>query len=126
MDQSICIKVCSLFFTKYLDVHVSFVILDPINIIGSSGGDVENRSIINNFSASGELQLICASTEGYEYPEWMLLKQTGTFQQNIVCNTDYHCYLMLSNPSDDLSLQLRCQSGDNFLYKDVTVIKRKL
>lgn len=100
-------------------------ISDPINILTGSG-DVENRSVINNFSASRELQLLCATTEGYEYAEWMLIAQSGTFQQNVVCNSVYQCYLMLSNPSDDLSLQLRCMSGgNNFLYKDVTVIKRK-
>jgi len=114
-----------MFFYYYcISLHIS-VLSDPINILTGSG-DVQNQSVINDFSASGELQLLCASTEGYEYAEWMLIKQSGTFQQNVVCNSVYQCYLMLSSPSDELSLQLRCVSGgNNFLYKDVTVVKRK-
>ena len=101
-------------------------ISDPINILTDSG-DVENGSVINDFSSGGELQLVCATTEGYEDAEWMLLKQSGTFQQNVDCNSVYQCFLMLSNTNEDLSLQLRCKSGGgNFFYKDVTVIKRKL
>ncbi|XP_065910282.1 uncharacterized protein [Dysidea avara] len=101
-----------------------YVYKDPINILTDSG-DVENGSVINDFSSGGELQLVCATTEGYEDAEWMLLKQSGTFQQNVDCNSVYQCFLMLSNTNEDLSLQLRCKSGGgNFFYKDVTVIKR--
>jgi len=96
-------------------------------VIRSSGGDAENRSIINDFIANGTdsiLTLTCTSVHQNEIVEWIMLNISGNVEQKYSDNS-YSSTITFINPSDDFASLLRCKSNDTLLYKDVDIIKRK-
>ena len=100
--------------------------LGPV-VIRSSGGDVENGSIINNFvinETDSKLSLTCTSVYQNEIVEWIRLNISGTVEQE-QSNNSYLSTITFANPSDDFNSIFRCISRNTLLYKDITVTKRK-
>ena len=96
-------------------------------IIRSSGGDIENRSIINDFVINGtetELSLTCTSIYKNEIVEWIMLNITANVEQEPSSNP-YSPTITFSHPSEDLYSTFRCKSQNTLLYKDVFITKRK-
>ena len=96
-------------------------------IIRSSGGDVVNRSIINDFVVNGtdtELSLTCTSVYQNEIIEWIRLNITGNVEQ-VPSSNPYSSTIMLAHPSEDYYSTFRCKSQNTLLYKDVVITKRK-
>ena len=96
-------------------------------IIRSSGGDIENRSIINDFVINGtdnELSLTCTSIYKNEIVGWIMLNITGNIVQELLSNP-YSPTITFSHPSEDLYSTFRCKSQNTLLYKDVFITKRK-
>ena len=104
----------------------NIVLTVPV-IIRSSGGDVVNRSIINDFVVNGtdtELSLTCTSVYQNEIVEWIRLNITGNVDQEQSSNP-YSSTIMLAHPSEDYYSAFRCISQNTLLYKDVSITKRK-
>ena len=96
-------------------------------IIRSSGGDIENRSIINDFVINGtetELSLTCTSIYKNEIVEWIMLNIIGNVEQEPSSNS-YSSTIIFSHPSEDLYSTFRCKSQNTLLYKDVFITNRK-
>ena len=96
-------------------------------IIKSSGGEVENRSIINNFMANGtdaELSLTCTSIYQNEIVEWIMLNISGNAELD-VSNNSYSSTITFALPTDDFTSIFRCKSNNTLLFKDVVIFKRK-
>ena len=96
-------------------------------IIRSSGGDVENRSIINNFLANGtdaELSLTCTSVYQNEIVEWIMLNISGNVELE-VSNNSYSSTITFTRPAEDFTSIFRCKSNSTLLFKDVAIFKRK-
>ena len=112
-----------------LHVHVRSYILahtEPV-IIRSSGGDVVNRSIINDFVVNGtdtELSLTCTSVYQNEIVEWIRLNITGDVEQEQSSNSQSSS-ITFAHPSEDFYSTFRCISRNTLLYKDVFITKRK-
>ena len=100
--------------------------LGPV-IIRSSGGDVENGSIINDFMANetdSKLSLTCTSIYQNEIVQWIGLNISGTVEQE-QSNNSYSSTITFANPSKDFTAIFRCISRNTLLFKNVTVTKRK-
>ena len=98
--------------------------LGPV-VIRSSGGDVENGSIINDFvvnETDSKLSLTCTSIYQNEIVEWIRISGTVEQEQS---NNSYLSTITFANPSNDFISIFRCISRNTLLYKDVTVTKRK-
>jgi len=103
-----------------------FPILEPV-IIRSSGGDIENGSIINDFVANGtdsKLTMTCTSVYQNEIVEWIMLNISGNVKQEH-SDDSHSSNITFINPSDNFASIFRCKSNDTLLYKDVYVLKRK-
>ena len=107
-------------------MYVCILCLGPV-VIRSSGGDVENGSIINNFvvnETDSKLSLTCTSIYQNEIVEWIRLDISGTVEQE-QSNNSYLSTITFANPSNDFTSIFRCISRNTLMYKDVTVTKRK-
>ena len=110
----------------YVQIYGSIVLTGPV-IIRSSGVDVVNRSIINDFVVNGtdaELSLTCTSVYQNEIVEWIRLNNTGIVDQ-VLSTNPYSSTIMLAHPSEDYYSTFRCKSQNTLLYKDVVITKRK-
>ena len=100
--------------------------LGPV-IVRSSGGDVENGSIINDFVVNGtdaELSLTCTSVYQNEIVEWIKLNMAGNVEQE-QSNDSHLSTISFVQPSDDFNSTFRCKSNNTLLYKDVVITNRK-
>ena len=107
-------------------MNIIIVYSGPV-IIRSSGGEVENRSIINNFVANetdAELSLTCTSLYQNEIVEWMMLNISGNAELE-VSNNSYSSTITFALPTDDFTSIFRCKSNNTLLFKDVAIFKRK-
>ena len=96
-------------------------------IIRSSGGDIENGSIINDFVVNGtdtKLSLTCTSVYQNEIVEWIMLNIFGNVEQELSSNS-YSSTITFTHPTDDFNSTFRCKSNNTLLYKDVFITKRK-
>ena len=103
-----------------------FVHSGPV-IIRSSGGDIENRSIINDFVVNGtdnELFLTCTSVYEDEIVEWIKLNIFGNVDQE-QSNDSHSSTITFTQPTDDFNSTFRCKSSNTLLFKDVIITKRK-
>ena len=103
-----------------------FVHLGPV-IIRSNGGDIENRSIINDFVINGteiELFLTCTSVYQNEIVEWITLNIFGNVEQE-QSNDSHSSTITFTQPTDDFNSTFRCKSRNTLLFKDVIITKRK-
>ena len=117
-----CIIVC--LDIKYCNIRVYLYILGPV-VIQSSGGDVENQSIINEFVFNGtdsKLSLTCTSIYQNEIIELIRLNTFGSAEEE-QSYSSYSYNITFINPTDDFMSILRCKSKNTRLYKDVTVIQ---
>ena len=106
-------------------LHASLT-LEPV-IVRSSGGDVEDGSIINYFVDNGthiKLSLTCTSVYQNEILEWIELSSSGIVKQEY-SNNSHSSNISFVNPSDDFTSIFRCKSKSTSFYKDVSIIKRK-
>ena len=98
----------------------------PVNVI-SSGGDVVNGSIINDFVVNGtdiELSLTCTSAYQNEILEWMSFSTIGSVEQELSSNP-YVSTITFAHPTDGFNSTFRCISQNTLLYKDVLITKGK-
>ena len=103
-----------------------FAHIGPV-IVRGSGGDIENRSIINNFVVNGtntELSLICTSVYQNEIVEWIRLNTIGSVEQE-QSNSTQVSTITFAQPSENFNSTLRCISHTTLLYKDVVITNRK-
>ena len=110
----------------HIIICVFLAISGPV-IIRSSGGDVENRSIINDFrmnSTDFKLSLTCTSIYQNEIVEWIRVDITGNVEQEL-SNNSHSSTIMFTNPSEHFISTFRCNSSNTGLYKDVSIMKRK-
>ena len=107
-------------------VH-SYIFAHTGPVIIRSSGDVENRSIINDFVDNGtdtELSLTCTSVYQNEIVEWIRLNNTGSVEQE-QSNNSQSSSITFAHPSEDFYSTFRCISRNTLLYKDVFITKRK-
>ena len=107
-------------------VH-SYIFAHTGPVIIRSSGDVENRSIINDFVDNGtdtELSLTCTSVYQNEIVEWIRLNNTGSVEQE-QSNNSQSSSITFAHPSEDFYSTFRCISQNTLLYKDVFITKRK-
>ena len=103
-----------------------FVHTGPV-IIRSSGGDVENGSIINNFVTNGtdtKLSLTCTSVYQNEIVEWNKIDMGCDVEQE-QSNTSYSSTISFVKQTNDCNITFRCRSKNTLLYKDVIITNRK-
>lgn len=93
-------------------------------IIKTTGGFVENGSIINNFGVDTTLSLICTSVYQNENIEWIRLNTSGNVEQELL-NSPHSSTITFTNPTDDFTSIFRCKSNNTLLFKDVSIINRE-
>ena len=105
--------------------------LDSINIL-NSGGDVENNSVINQFTSNGTsltLTLACATIDGLGGSSWNMSSLSGNVVVQLNNTSDMYNIntLILLNPTSDFAARFGCRSLSNdTLYKEVLVTRGML
>ena len=110
-----------------MNIHYFIITHSGPVVIRNSGGDVENRSIINNFvvnETDAELSLTCTSVYQNEIVEWVMLNISGNVELE-VSNNSYSSTITFAHPTDSFTSISRCKSNNTLLYKDVAIFKRK-
>ena len=125
-----CVIGISVFTCLYLITHFTqfnmYILTGPV-IIRSSGGDVEDGSVINAFvvnETDTELSLTCTSVFQNEIVEWIRLNMAGNVEQE-QSNDSHLSTISFALPSDDFNSTFRCKSNNTLLYKDVFITNRK-
>ena len=92
-------------------------------IIISEGGNVTNRSIINDFTDNDMLTLICTSDHMFDVAKWRMVNQTGTAQIQFTNTSNVSSTLTFTSASDNFTSYMRCISNNGIVCKDVFIIK---
>jgi len=95
---------------------------DPV--VTNNGENVENQSVINQFSDNSTLTLTCTSDDQLDVVEWIMINKTGIVRKQFTNVSNVSSSITLINPSDSFTSILRCSNlYYRHLYKDEFITK---